>query len=303
MKNMTRVLSLTLALLLLLTGCASKPQTPEAAETDAPAAVLVDTVNTDGFTMDYLRFGRGERTLVILPGLAVQSVMGSAEAVAEAYAPLTEDFTIYLFERRNELPESYSIRDMAVDTAAAFQALGLKDICLFGVSMGGMIALELAAQHADLVDKLALGSTAAAVTDTLDQTLDAWLRLAKAGDAEALYLAFGERVYPREVYEQSKELLVSAAATVTEADLARFAILAESMKGYDVTEHLSKIACPVLAIGAQDDQVLGVDAAEQIAAAFDGHADFEVYLYDGYGHAAYDLAPDYKDRLLQFFTA
>ena len=97
-------------------------------------------------------------------------------------------------------------------------------------------------------------------------------------------------------------LLVSAAATVTEADLARFAILAEGMKGYDVTERLSKIACPVLAIGAQDDQVLGVDAAEQIAAAFDGHADFEVYLYDGYGHAAYDLAPDYKARLLQILA-
>ena len=51
-----------------------------------------------------------------------------------------DDFTIYLFDRRNELPDSYSIYDMAKDTASAIKALGLKDICLFGASQGGQTA-------------------------------------------------------------------------------------------------------------------------------------------------------------------
>ena len=51
-----------------------------------PAAmdnIKIESVETGDFRMDFFRFGRGKRTLVILPGLSVQSVMGAAEAVAE----------------------------------------------------------------------------------------------------------------------------------------------------------------------------------------------------------------------------
>ena len=41
-------------------------------------------VQTESFSMDYFRFGRGSRTMVILPGLSVQSVMGAAQAVEAA---------------------------------------------------------------------------------------------------------------------------------------------------------------------------------------------------------------------------
>ena len=39
--------------------------------------ISVETVKTDAFSMDYVRFGSGKRTFVILPGLSVQSVMGA----------------------------------------------------------------------------------------------------------------------------------------------------------------------------------------------------------------------------------
>ena len=76
-------------------------------------AIKIETVQTDTFSMDFFRFGKGERTLVILPGLSVQSVMGLADAVASAYQHMTETFTIYLFDRRKDLPPVYSVRDMA----------------------------------------------------------------------------------------------------------------------------------------------------------------------------------------------
>ena len=69
-------------------------------------SIPVETVRTKDFEMRYFRFGRGEKTLVILPGLSVQSVMGAADAVAASYAALTEEFTIYLFDRREKLPET-----------------------------------------------------------------------------------------------------------------------------------------------------------------------------------------------------
>ena len=54
----------------------------------------IETLQTNGFDMDYCRFGHGEKTFVILPGLSVQSVMPLAEAVAEAYSGLVEEQTI-----------------------------------------------------------------------------------------------------------------------------------------------------------------------------------------------------------------
>lgn len=75
--------------------------------------VLLDTVKTDEFVMDYCRFGCGKGNIVIIPGLSVQSVMPSAQAIAQAYKILTDDYTLYVFDRRKDNPESYCIADMA----------------------------------------------------------------------------------------------------------------------------------------------------------------------------------------------
>lgn len=262
--------------------------------------IRVETVGADGARMDYVRFGQGDRAFVILPGLSVDSVMKYADAVAEVYKPLTDDFTVYLFDRRRELPEAYSVCDMARDTAAALRALGLAQVDLFGASQGGMIAMTIAVEHPELVRRLILGSTSARMDQRHFGTIARWICLAESGDAEALYLAFGEALYPREVFEQSRAVLTAAAKTVTDADLKRFAILAEGLNGFDMTRRLSQIQCPVLVIGSRDDAVLGGEASEGIASAFAGRPDCEIHMYDGYGHAAYDLAPDYKARILRF---
>ena len=47
--------------------------------------VLLDTVKTDEFVMDYCRFGCGKGNIVIIPGLSVQSVMPSAQAIAQGH--------------------------------------------------------------------------------------------------------------------------------------------------------------------------------------------------------------------------
>ena len=263
--------------------------------------IKIETVKTEDFSMDFFRFGEGERTLVILPGLSVQSVMGAADAVAEAYRSLTDRFTIYVFDRRRELPTVYSVRDMARDTAAAFRALGLKKVCLFGASQGGMIALLLAIEHPELVDRLALGSSSAHLRPEQAHVLEEWIRLAKEGDRTGLYLAFGRDVYPPAAYEQYKEALIAAAGTVTDAELERFATLAEGTLGFDAVPELDRIRCPVLALGVYEDPVLDSDATMEIAENLDRRPDFRLYMYVGYGHAAFDTAPDYRERLLRFF--
>ena len=264
--------------------------------------IQIETVKTKSFVMDYFKFGHGMETLVILPGLSVQSVMGFANAVAEAYKPLSDDFTVYLFDRRKDMPPAYSVKEMAQDTADAIRASGLDRVCLFGASQGGMIAMEIAIGHPELVQKLVLGSTASRVTEMLYRTLDNWVELAKSKNATDLYLAFGESLYPHDMYVQLRDILIETAKTVTDEELERFIILAQGMKDFNVTDDLVKIACPVLAIGSEDDQVLGADGTRRIAERLNDRADFELFMYYGYGHAAYDTAPDYKERMLRFLV-
>ena len=142
--------------------------------------IPIECVRTERFSMRWFRFGRGERSLVILPGLSVQSVTGAAEAVAQAYAAFAERYTVYVFDRRSELPAAYSLREMARDTAEAMLALGLRDVDLFGASQGGMMALVIAIEYPQLVHKLVLGSSSSHVLPAQYAVVENWIRLARA---------------------------------------------------------------------------------------------------------------------------
>ena len=251
--------------------------------------------------INYLRFGHGQRTLVIIPGLSLQSVMNFAAAIKASYKLLEKDFTIYLFDRRKDLPDKYSIAEMAEDTAQAIKSLKLDRVCLFGVSQGGMIAMQIAVTHPELVDSMIVGSTAARISQKAQKLFNSCVQLAKSGDAEALTLAFSQEVYSEQIFEQYKDLLINAAKTVTSDDLRRFVILTQGMDGFDVIKDLANINCPVLVIGAKDDKIFGEAEAVEIAEQLKGKP-CELFMYEGYGHAVYDFAPDYRERMLNFFN-
>lgn len=264
--------------------------------------IPIERVRTDGFEMECFRFGAGRRPLVILPGLSVKSVMASAQSVAGQYRGFTRDFTVWVFDRRLAPPQALSIRQMAADQAAAMRALGLSDACLFGASQGGMVAMQLAVDAPELVGKLALSATAARVRPESGAVLERWVRLAREKDREGLYLAFGEAIYPPDIFSAARELLLTLAQDVTDDDLERFVLLSAGSRDFDLLDRLTEIRCPVLVTGSRDDGVLGVESTEQIAEQLADRPDFTCHLYDGCGHAVYDTAPDHPDRLLRFFT-
>ena len=252
--------------------------------------------------MDYFKFGSGEEIFVIIPGLSVQSVMNSAGAIAEAYKIFADCYTVYVLDRRKEPPASYSVYDMAADTAQARGKLDIKKANIFGASQGGMIASVIATEHPELIKNLILGSTSSKVTGPQLQTIKKWIKLAKERKTEDLYLSFGEALYPKETFENLRTALINAAKTVTDEELLRFTILANAIEDFDITNDLKKIACPTLITASDDDAVLGADASELIAKHLSKETYHEIYIYHGCGHAAYDTAIDYKERILKFLT-
>ena len=257
-------------------------------------------VRKDGMEMEYCRFGTGSRVLVILPGLSIQSVMGAKDSIEDGYSVMKDDFTTYVFDRKKNIPDDYSIYDMADDTVVAIKELGLRDINVFGASQGGMIALVMAIRYPKLVKKVVLGSTSSHVKPAQRDVIDRWIRLAENKDREGLCEEYGKEIYPPNVYEQYKGYFSDMAKNVTDEELSRFVILARSIRDYDVSDELKKITCPVLALGVFEDPVLDSDATMEIAENLDHRQDFSLYMYNGYGHAAFDTAPDYRKRVHDF---
>ena len=269
-------------------GCA-KPEQPE--------ETLVKTVTIGETEMDYLHFGNenGEK-LVILPGLSLKSVMGSAEGIVSAYALPAKDYDVYLFDHVKEEPDGCTIADMARDTLKAFDALGLDQVHLMGVSMGGMVAQRIAVDAPERVTSLILCSTAMNMRHGNTAAFENWITLAEGRNTSALMEAFGESVYTPSFYAQYKDAIIASGEGATELDFENFLISAHAVQSFDVSNEIQKIACPVLVLGAGEDRVLGVQASYDLIEAL--HC--ESYIYEGYGHAVYDEAPDYLARIAAF---
>ena len=117
-----------------------------------------ETVEIDNTTMDYVAFGKGTKPLVIIPGLSLNRVRGAGLSLAYMYRIFAKDYRVYVFDRKEVISETYTIKEIAKDTAYVMNEIGISKACVFGVSQGGMIAQYLAIDYPELVEKLVLGS-------------------------------------------------------------------------------------------------------------------------------------------------
>lgn len=262
---------------------------------------LVHTVCTDGFEMEYTRFGTGARPLVIIPGLAIKGVVKSASSLQVPYKRFTEDYTLYFFDRRKDVAPDYSLKQIATDQMMVMDALGLKDVALYGMSQGGMVAQQIAAERPDLVWKLVLGcSTSKAEPEQLN-VIGNWTRLARAHDREGLVEAFIRDCFSVKFAERYGRALRSMYRDVSEADMDRFAIFSRECDSVDTGEVLGKIKCPVLVLAASDDRVVLPVASEKIVERLKAAGvPYEFQMFEGYGHAVFDELKEYKDRIYEF---
>ena len=262
-------------------------------------SVIIKTVNIPSGTVRCAVFGSGKQPLVILPGLGVKSVIDSAEEVAAAYKVFNDTHTVYLIDRRTNLPEGVTIDEIAEDTAEAVKALDIEGADVFATSFGGKVAQLLAVNHPELVSKLVFGSTAPCINPQSAKVINNWVSLARERKREELCRDFVHRVYSAQIAEKFCDFLVSRMSDCTDYDLDQLVFTAESAKNFDIRPGLCEIKCPVLVIGAENDGVLTGEASREIADILG----CELYMYgEPYNHAVYDEAPDYKEKLLHFYS-
>ena len=249
--------------------------------------------------MDYIRFGRGPRPLVMIPGVGdgLKTVRGMALPFAMMYRRLARDFTVYVFSRRVRLAPGMTTRDMADDLDAAMAALGLSGAAVVGVSQGGMIAQWLAIDHPERVGRLVLTVTLSRPNPTIKAVIGRWLDMARRGDYRGIMLDTAEKSYSERRIRQARRMYGLLGNIGRPGSFERFTIQAESCLTHDAYGQLSRIACPVLVIGGTADRIVTGAASVETAEAIPGS---QLYMYEGLGHGLYEEAPDFLNRVSAF---
>ena len=258
------------------------------------------SVAVRGTRTDYIAFGNGKKDLVMIPGLVLglRGLRGSGASLALSYRLFAPSRRVWVFDHPAALPEHVSAKELADDLAAAMREAGIEHAEVLGVSQGGMLAQYLALDHAELVDSLVLAVTLCRSNPTAEDCIRRWSALARAGQTDALMRDVMESMYSEAYLKRYRVLLPLLGATIKKADTRRFLTLAEACLSCETRERLGEIRCPTLVIGGARDKVVTGEASRELAEGIG----CELQLYPELGHAAYEEAKDFNQRVYDFFN-
>jgi 3-oxoadipate enol-lactonase len=244
------------------------------------------------------------------PLLAIMGMSGTALHWGEPFLEeLRRDFEVIAYDHRGvgastALDGSVTIAEMAEDAAGLLAALEIDSANVLGISMGGMVAQELALAHPECVRTLTLGCTycgGEGATQTSPEVLQ------RLGDA----MMSGDR---QRAIRTGFEINVSANVAADAETYARFLAIAErravavpvilaqaqACMAHDTQARLAQIEAPTLIIHGTEDELLPVANARMMAAAMPGA---QLEILDGVGHLFFWEQPEHAARLIRAHAA
>jgi 3-oxoadipate enol-lactonase len=258
------------------------------------------SVDAAGAELHYLRAGEGE-PLLLIQGMSATHLAWGRPFLDE----LERSFEVFVFDNRGmglsgraELP--FTIADLAADTAGLFDALELESAHVVGISMGGMIAQELALAHQERIRTLTIG---ASYCGGQEATLMAPEDLQMLGAA----FASGDR---DQVFRAMWEINLSPGFREDDSRYAAFTEMAAALSSpqpvimqqmracaiHDTHERLGQIDLPTLVIHGDVDRLLGYSNGRQIAAAIPGA---RLETLEGVGHMFWWEQPQRSAELIR----
>lgn len=254
------------------------------------------TLRVHGTQIDYITFGKGTKPMVMIQGLNTNGIKGAGSSLAYLYRIFAKDYKVYLFDRRPDLREGITVRELAADIACAMDALQISNADILGVSQGGMMGQYLAIDRPDLVHKLVLAVTLSRNNDTVTEVINSWIKMTEQGDMKKLVADMAIKMYSDRYVKRYKPFMPLLTALQKPKDVQRFITLARSCLTCNAYDELDRIQCPVFVIGGGQDQVVGGAASEETAAKLG----CKLFMYEDLGHAAYEEAKDFNKKVYEF---
>jgi 3-oxoadipate enol-lactonase len=258
------------------------------------------SVDAAGTELYYERAGEGE-PLLLIQGMSATHLAWGGPFRAE----LERSFETIVFDNRGmgrsgpaQLP--FTTADLAADTVGLLDALELETVHLVGISMGGMIAQELALANPERIRTLTIG---ASYCGGPNGSLMAPEDLQMLGEA----YASGER---ERVFRAMWEINLSPAFRADDSRFAAFAemgstlpapqpVVLQQMRAcgeHNTHERLGQIDLPTLVIHGDVDRLLRYPNGEAIATLIPGA---RLATLEGVGHMFWWEQPERSAELIR----
>jgi 3-oxoadipate enol-lactonase len=260
----------------------------------------VPTVELSGTELNYERAGSGE------PLLLIQGMSGNHLAWGPPFSSqLERDFEVISFDNRGiglsrAAADPFTIAEMAADTAELMEALELESAHVLGISMGGMIAQELALAHPGLLRSLTIGCSycggeGSQLMDPAD--FQGLVEAMGSGDQDRVFRAMYElNLSPGFRAEESRYAEFTAMAGALPAPRQTIGFQLQAIMAHDTHDRLPGIAVPTLVIHGTVDRVLGYPNGPLIASLIPGA---RLETYEDVGHMFWWEQPERSAELIR----
>ena len=248
--------------------------------------------------VDYITFGKGDKTLIIITGLSLQGLSDMSNlTIYSLFYRYAREYKVYIFDRRDHIEEGVSIEDMADDLYQSLQELHIDNASIIGISQGGMIAQLFAIKYPQKVKKLVLALTLSRNNAISRETIGGWIAMTENNDMDQLNKDSMSKSFSSPVLKKLYVINRLFLKSVSKEKRNRFVCLAKSILEFDCYKSLGKITCPTLVLGAKNDLVLDVDGARELANCIPNASYYE---FGKLGHAAYIESRRFNKVLLEF---
>ena len=238
--------------------------------------------------MAYIRWGAGRKTLLWIvggPGIGFPIGLRVASIPLVLRPFVQAGYTCWLVNRKRDMPEGYTIADMAEDYALliADELGGMVDLVL-GEDYGGAIGFYLAARHADRLEYLANASTGYALTErgrAIDRDFATLVGDGRSTDAWAGMLAtVAPDLRPPALVRVLGAVMERLFTDRSRPDFVSNLLVETDAEAFDAREILPEIRVPVLLIGGDQGPFLSREILEETARLI---PDCTLQLHEGKG--------------------
>jgi pimeloyl-ACP methyl ester carboxylesterase len=256
--------------------------------------------------LPYVGVGSGP-PLLFIAGLAPYAGVewGTSER-AMKHSRLLRPFAslrrVIYVNRRKGLPRGMSMAGLAEEHADAIRSLNAGPVDVAGISTGGSIAQQLAADHPDVVGRLVLLSTACRISPhgrTLQRRVAA--RIRRGAHRQALAVMMTGVVPPRRGQLAAAALARLAPPRLLPSadDLDAMATTIEAEDAFDLAACRSPIRAPTLILVGSEDDWYSRELYAETAGLIPGS---RLRVFEGRGHVSVYRHPEWARDIERFLS-
>ncbi|WP_053227361.1 alpha/beta fold hydrolase [Solirubrobacter soli] len=247
--------------------------------------------------------GEGEPVLLVM-GLGL-----SGGAWWRTVDTLSQRFRVITFDNRGVgrsrgLTPAYTTEALADDAVAVLDALAIEQANIYGLSLGGMVAQQIALRHPRRVRSLVLGATTpggrkAKLAD--EEVMNFFSTRGNLSREEAAWASVAYN-YSRRCRDEHSDRIAEDIRRRLEYEFDEAAYQAQMMAAamHNCTSRLGRIGMPALVIHGEEDRVVPVANAHLIASRL---PQGRLHLLEGAGHLYTTEAPEADAEVARFFEA